>query len=336
MSLRVECRNRRTGGACCWEQFSHAALDRTAGEQLELLRGEPPYRIAGVFRSVDVFENGSVLMSIDELQALMVREGEVTQIAVNCRQQDPESIERLQGQIADLAPGVESFPTAQFVDSSVEVRIAEAVSWLTSTVALVIGTFGVVNTMSSAVLERTGEIALLRAVGWRKQSVFKLVLCESALMGIAGAIAGNNSGHPANHAVEFATAIRALDLRSGRAAGRAGRRCRCGMRERDWRHVPRVPCRSTGSRGWTGPRLMAKSAAYGKVPLPAVPQRGTAGLKFSVNPNCTFWEIGRRPPGRVPSRKWPTSRKVQNPNLEAAKRPPESGTTLFRKSNQKN
>ncbi|MDC0936769.1 ABC transporter permease [Pirellulales bacterium] len=165
-------------------------LDRTAGQQLELLKSEPPYHVAGVFRSLDVFENGSVMMPIDELQALMLREGEVTQIAVACRQHDPQSVARLQSQIADLASGLESLPTAEFVDSALQVRMAKAVSWLTSTVALVIGTFGVVNTMSAAVFERTRELALLRALGWRKQTVFKLVLCESALVGLAGAAAG--------------------------------------------------------------------------------------------------------------------------------------------------
>ena len=45
--------------------------------------------------------------------------------------------------------------------------------------------------MSTAVFERTRELALLRAIGWRKLSVFKLVLLESALMGLAGAAAGS-------------------------------------------------------------------------------------------------------------------------------------------------
>jgi putative ABC transport system permease protein len=157
---------------------------------LEVIEGEPPYQVVGLFRSADVFENGSILMKIEQLQQLMRREGEVTQFAVAAQKSDKASIEQLSRRIKALAPGLETLPAGEYVDTALEVRMAHAVAWLTSTLALLIGAFGMVNTMFAAVVERTRELALLRAIGWRKRTVMKLILCESLLLGMAGAVLG--------------------------------------------------------------------------------------------------------------------------------------------------
>jgi len=59
--------------------------------------------------------------------------------------------------------------------------------------ALLIGAivlFTVSNTMSMAVVERTTEIGTLRAVGLRRSGVRRLFVCEGALLGLIGALAG--------------------------------------------------------------------------------------------------------------------------------------------------
>jgi putative ABC transport system permease protein len=63
-------------------------------------------------------------------------------------------------------------------------------AWLTSVIAVVVGTIGVLNTMIMSVVERVGEISLLRAVGWRKSRVVKMLVGESLLLSVAGAVLG--------------------------------------------------------------------------------------------------------------------------------------------------
>jgi putative ABC transport system permease protein len=46
------------------------------------------------------------------------------------------------------------------------------------------------NTMVMSVHERTREIGILRAVGWRKWRVIKMILLESVMLSIFGALAG--------------------------------------------------------------------------------------------------------------------------------------------------
>src|SRR2546427_137647 len=57
-------------------------------------------------------------------------------------------------------------------------------------VALLLACLGIANTMYSAVLERTKEIGVLKAVGARSHDVLLLFVAEAALIGLAGGLIG--------------------------------------------------------------------------------------------------------------------------------------------------
>jgi putative ABC transport system permease protein len=58
-------------------------------------------------------------------------------------------------------------------------------------VALVLGSIGLLNTMAMAVFERTGEIGLLRALGWRRRRIILLLMGEASALGLLGVVAGS-------------------------------------------------------------------------------------------------------------------------------------------------
>ena len=57
-------------------------------------------------------------------------------------------------------------------------------------VAMMIAAFGVANTMTMAILERTAEIGLMKALGARDRDVLVLFLIEAGLVGLVGGIMG--------------------------------------------------------------------------------------------------------------------------------------------------
>jgi ABC-type lipoprotein export system ATPase subunit len=57
-------------------------------------------------------------------------------------------------------------------------------------VALVLACLGIANTMYTAVLERTKEIGVLKALGARRRDVLQLFVAEAAMIGLAGGLVG--------------------------------------------------------------------------------------------------------------------------------------------------
>lgn len=66
--------------------------------------------------------------------------------------------------------------------------------WIVSLVSLLIGGLGVLNTMLMSVSERTREIGTLRAVGWGRGRVLRLILSEGIALSFAGGLAGLVAG----------------------------------------------------------------------------------------------------------------------------------------------
>jgi putative ABC transport system permease protein len=52
----------------------------------------------------------------------------------------------------------------------------------------------VLNTMIASVAERAREIGVLRALGWRKRRIVRMIVGEASALGIGGAVAGGAAG----------------------------------------------------------------------------------------------------------------------------------------------
>jgi len=62
--------------------------------------------------------------------------------------------------------------------------------WAVSLVAILVGGIIVVITMLKAVSERTREIGVLRAIGWTRQRIIKMIIGESILLSLIGIVIG--------------------------------------------------------------------------------------------------------------------------------------------------
>jgi len=77
-------------------------------------------------------------------------------------------------------------------------------------VALLVAAFGVANTMTMAILERTKEIGLMKVIGARDRDVMTIFLIEAGLVGFVGGLSGVGTAlflqQVINQAVATATA----------------------------------------------------------------------------------------------------------------------------------
>ncbi len=153
--------------------------------------------VVGIFNSTSVFEQGSIATLLSDMQRYMDRPGEVTGFIVKTdtpKDGTPEHEAELMQtakRIEKLGDGVAALPTAQFIANVNVIRLAKAVAWVTSAIALFIGAIGMLNTMVMSVFERVREIGTLRAIGWRKFRVMRMILVEALALSLAGAVLGS-------------------------------------------------------------------------------------------------------------------------------------------------
>ncbi|MBX3413404.1 MAG: ABC transporter permease [Pirellulales bacterium] len=184
---------------------SHVAvLGKTLADTLGLQVGEKitlqgeAFDIVGIYRSFSVFENGGVTIPLAEAQRLMAREGAVTGYSVitDLTQREDHSVDRLCDDInalknADGQPlGISALPTREYVSSAMHIRMIHSMAWMTSVIAISVGTIGVLNTMLMSVVERIREISILRAIGWRKLRVVQMIVSECLILSLSGAVLG--------------------------------------------------------------------------------------------------------------------------------------------------
>ncbi len=166
------------------------SLDKKVGDTLTLFDTQE-YTVAGIFKSPTVYENGSMVVLLQELQRFMDHPSQVSGFAIVTAHPDNRAeIDRIRAAIAALGPNVEATPTADFVNSTPEIHFVRAMAWVTSAIGLIIGAVGMLNTMIMSVFERTREIGILRAIGWRRWRVVRMILMESVLLSLAGGTVG--------------------------------------------------------------------------------------------------------------------------------------------------
>jgi putative ABC transport system permease protein len=165
-------------------------MELKVGDTFDLIEREP-FTVVGIFQSKSVLENGAMVIPLKEMQRIMDRKGMVTgfSLIMDKNYKDPTAIETTTQAIAKLAPGLKAMSMREHVNSLTEIRLAKGMAWLTSLIALLIGTFGMMNTMVMSIHERTREIGTLRAVGWRRGRVIRMILLEALLLSVLGALA---------------------------------------------------------------------------------------------------------------------------------------------------
>ena len=178
-------------------KFLAASLGKKPGDTVEIELKK--FDVVGIFDGPSMFENRAAVALLPVLQTLMDQEHQVSEFDIKLKPEfsgDTTALDRLKTKIAELkdAKGnlyhLEPLTTEQYVSSSNELRLSRAMAWMTSAIALAIGAVGMLNTMIMSVLERTQEIGILRAIGWRRLRVMRMILSESFVLSLAGAAAG--------------------------------------------------------------------------------------------------------------------------------------------------
>ena len=170
-------------------------LGKSQGDEINI-RGEK-FRICGVFQSMNMLEESGIIVPLKTLQKIKKTPGKIT--AINLRLDCSDSLKMSLEQRQAISRQVQDKINSEFSDLEVkDVRdfvstpftVVFSFTWAISMVVFIIVVMGIINTMSTAVLERRKEIGILLAIGWRKYRIVVLVLLEAAIYGLLGGIIG--------------------------------------------------------------------------------------------------------------------------------------------------
>ncbi len=156
------------------------------------------FQVVGIFDADNPYDANTVVAPLNDVQKLLGRPGVISdfQLRVRTSARDELSIQELCRTIESLQDeshqplGLKAQSTRQFVNSATEARLGGAMAWATSTIVLLLSLLGMLNTMLMSVVERTREIGMLRAVGWSRRRVMRMVLGESLIIGLISATIG--------------------------------------------------------------------------------------------------------------------------------------------------
>ncbi|MDQ5976515.1 MAG: hypothetical protein QG664_428 [Patescibacteria group bacterium] len=110
-----------------------------------------------------------------------------TKLKVKCA--STSTLASVRTQIEEL--GLTASSISETVDQANKVFSAvQVVLMIFGLIALIVSAIGMFNTMTIALLERTEEIGIMKAIGAAKRSIALMFLTESTIMGLLGALGG--------------------------------------------------------------------------------------------------------------------------------------------------
>lgn len=165
-------------------------LEAKAGGEVEIGRGT--FRVGGILKTENGFEDGGVFMPLAEAQAFFHREDTASIVAVKLRDADEGA--RFKAGLEAEQAGVMALENREFSQSYNSFRILHVTAWAVGLCAFVLGGLGVANTMLLSVFGRIRELAVLRVCGFSARQIGALVMAESVVLAAAGLVIGTGLG----------------------------------------------------------------------------------------------------------------------------------------------
>ncbi len=158
------------------------------------------FEVIGILKKKGSFIiDNALLMDDTPLRELTNNPDNVDIIAVKIKDKGlmdlaKTDVEKLLRQRRDVKIGEEDFsvstPQAMLATVNQILGGIQAFIVLIAFASIIVGAIGIVNTMTTSVLERRKEIGIMKAIGARNSNIFLQFFIESGLMGLIGGVIG--------------------------------------------------------------------------------------------------------------------------------------------------
>lgn len=177
----------RSNGVILGVEAAQAEL-RSPGDSLNSPELDTTFYVEGILERGGTSDDSLFFLPLDRAQQLFGQQDRLTAVAV--RLKDPmalrAAVERMQ-----QIPGAQVVTMTEMMGTFLRLlgtarSLLMAVTWVTCAV----GILGVLNTLLAAVVERSTELCLFRAMGASRWQIAALIVVEAEMLALLGAVVG--------------------------------------------------------------------------------------------------------------------------------------------------
>jgi putative ABC transport system permease protein len=188
-----------------------ATYKLAVGDSLAI--GGEDFVVTTILKPTGASEDGIIIGDLHAFQKILGKEGKVSMVEVQAFCRDCP-ITELVLQISEKFPEAKVTALRQAVMSKMQsIDMFKTFSYGIAVLVIFIGSLLVFVTMMGSVNERTREIGIFRAIGFRRGHVMQIILLEAMVVGLVGGILGYLGGNA------IALAAMPFVLREGTFAG---------------------------------------------------------------------------------------------------------------------
>ncbi len=177
-------------------------LGTSVGRQIPI--GHGVFRVSGIIRTRNGFEDGGVFMPLAAAQRFFHKEG---LSVITIKLQSSGQTASFKRQVHEQFPNLMALEDAEFSRSYSQFKILKATAWAVGGCGLALGGLGVANTMIMSVFTRIREIAILRVNGFSNPQIAATIFGEAAVVSVAGAVMGLIVGAAALYVLKLIPAL---------------------------------------------------------------------------------------------------------------------------------
>ena len=146
-------------------------------------------RVVGIFRTGNAaYDEGQAFVLLKRAQSLLGRENRINRIIIQLG--DPYAA-RAAAQTIEAAVGYKS---VSWIEASEDILslllVRNLIMYSVVGAILVVAAFGIYNTISTIVMEKTRDIAIMKSMGFRARDVRRVFLIEGLIVGVLGSTFG--------------------------------------------------------------------------------------------------------------------------------------------------
>jgi putative ABC transport system permease protein len=138
------------------------------------------FKISGVFKSEIGFENGGVVLTIDDAGKIFNKSASMIMVNTTLNSNVDEIIKNIKA----LDEQIDAKSTQNFVDNYNQFKIIKTSSNVISFIAFSMGLLGIVSLMSITINQRKSEFGIKRALGISTSKIVYSIMIESFILGV--------------------------------------------------------------------------------------------------------------------------------------------------------